>query len=148
MSNSSSDQSNEEKPLKNEWMIRPCHLYEDEYDDCTSIRARFQQYFVLGQWEDCTPWKHDYYNCEKWKNNKDKAAAEEIIANEEARRVKRLNAHYNNPVWENRPEPPPDWNAPLPPFLEEKLKNTYLDIKARELREGKVLAADRMCTIL
>ncbi|KAG8296822.1 hypothetical protein J6590_048896 [Homalodisca vitripennis] len=55
--------------------IRPCHLYEDEYDDCTSIRARFQQYFVLGQWEDCTPWKHDYYNCEKWKNNKDKAAA-------------------------------------------------------------------------
>ncbi|KAG8296823.1 hypothetical protein J6590_048897 [Homalodisca vitripennis] len=55
--------------------IRPCHLYEDEYDDCTSIRARFQQYFVLGHWEDCTPWKHDYYNCEKWKNNKDKAAA-------------------------------------------------------------------------
>lgn len=71
-----------------------------------------------------------------------------IIAHEEARRIKRLDPHYNNPVWENRTEPPPDWNAPLPAFLAEKQKNTYLAIKAQEMKEGKQMSADTFCVIM
>ena len=51
------------------FQIRPCVMYKDEYSDCTSIRGRFQQYFVHGETEDCLPWKRDYENCMKWKDN-------------------------------------------------------------------------------
>lgn len=49
-------------------------MYEDEFGDCTSIRGRFQQYFVFGEFEDCNPWKHDYTSCVRWKHDRDKEA--------------------------------------------------------------------------
>jgi hypothetical protein len=64
---------NEEKETKMEdqWMIRPCRVYDDEYKECTSIRGRFHQYFIFGKTVDCIPWKRDYDNCCRWQDNKD-----------------------------------------------------------------------------
>lgn len=46
-------------------------MYRDEYSECTSIRGRFQQYFIYGQTIDCSQWKRDLDNCEKWMDSKD-----------------------------------------------------------------------------
>ncbi|XP_054287312.1 UPF0545 protein C22orf39 homolog [Macrosteles quadrilineatus] len=124
-------------------------MYDDEYSDCTSIRGRFQQYFVFGKFENCDEWKHDYNNCLKWKREKDVDAAEKVIASEEARRQVRLDPHYKNPVWENRSQPPADWNKPLPAFLEEQQKDTFLYVKAIDMREGKELKPQfKICSIM
>nr|CAD7589160.1 unnamed protein product [Timema genevievae] len=46
--------------------IRPCDIYKEEYSDCTSIKARFHQYFIYGEMVDCSQWKKDFKNCSKW----------------------------------------------------------------------------------
>lgn len=53
-------------------------MYREEYSDCTSLKARFHQYFIYGETVDCSQWKRDYNNCEKWKDNKDIKAAVDI----------------------------------------------------------------------
>ncbi|XP_021206473.1 uncharacterized protein LOC105842222 isoform X3 [Bombyx mori] len=65
-----------ESQLEDKWMIRNCDIYEDEYDECTSFRARFHQYFIFGETLDCNQWKKDYDNCCKWESKKDVKAAE------------------------------------------------------------------------
>lgn len=57
------------------FQIRECEMYKDEYKDCTSFRARFQQYFVYGETLDCNQWKKDYDNCCKWESKRDMKAA-------------------------------------------------------------------------
>nr|CAD7456526.1 unnamed protein product [Timema tahoe] len=47
-------------------LIRPCDIYKEEYSDCTSIKARFHQYFIYGEMVDCSQWKKDFKNCSKW----------------------------------------------------------------------------------
>lgn len=118
--------------------IRPCFLYKDEYSDCTSIKARFHQYFIHGESIDCSQWKTDQKNCQLWEDKRDLIAATDVIKSEERRRLTRLQAHYGNTVWTKRSEPPEQWNAPLPAWLEEKNKNTYLELKSKELRGEKV----------
>lgn len=52
--------------------------------------------------------------------------------------MERLRAHYRNDVWKKRDGPPPDWDKPLPEWMQKRDENTYLAIKAKEMREGKV----------
>lgn len=59
------------KLLDDEWMIKPCELYDEEYSDCTSIKARFHQYFVFGKTSDCKHWKEASFNCYRWRDKKD-----------------------------------------------------------------------------
>lgn len=49
-------------------------MYKAEYDDCTSIRGRFDQYFVFGKSIDCTQWNTDYLNCYQWEKHKSEEA--------------------------------------------------------------------------
>lgn len=49
-------------------------IYKAEYDDCTSIRARFNQYFIFGETLDCNQWKTDYLNCYEWEKHKSEKA--------------------------------------------------------------------------
>lgn len=53
------------------FQIRDCETYKEEYDECTSFRGRFQQYFIYGESIDCNQWKKDYNNCCKWTDDKD-----------------------------------------------------------------------------
>lgn len=118
-------------------------MYKDEYDDCTSFKARFHQYFINGENTDCTQWQTDYKNCLRYRdsNNNDVEAGAAVIKSEEERRLKRFKGHFANNVWEKRSEPPPDWTKPLPEWMEKKNENSYLQLKQMEM-EGKVPAQD------
>ncbi|KAH8253528.1 hypothetical protein KR032_005910 [Drosophila birchii] len=121
--------------LDDAWAIRPCHLYKDEYDDCTSFKARFHQYFIFGQDTDCSQWLTDYRNCERYQqsNGNDVAAGVAVIKSEEERRLTRLRAHFANDTWKKRKQPPADWASPLPDWMEKRNENTYLEMKQKEL---------------
>ncbi|XP_017460672.1 PREDICTED: UPF0545 protein C22orf39 homolog [Rhagoletis zephyria] len=129
--------------LKDAWSIRPCEVYNDEYDDCTSIKARFHQYFIHGESIDCSQWKTDYNNCERYmkSNGNDVTAGEAVIRSEAERRRKRMEAHYGNTTWKKRTHPPEDWSKPLPEWLAKKNENTFLELKQMEL-DGRKLAEE------
>ncbi|KAF3421149.1 hypothetical protein E2986_09081 [Frieseomelitta varia] len=138
-----------EEEIKDEWLIRPCVVYKEEYADCTSIKARFHQYFIHGEILDCKQWKIDYENCNLWTEHKNKKACYELINSEKTRRVNRLKDHYKNDIWERRDKPPENWNAPLPKWLEERNSNSYLKIVNEKLKETKNEIANRnFCTIM
>lgn len=139
---------NETSDIIDEWLIRDCDLYNDEYDECTSFRGRFQQYFVYGESIDCNQWKKDYDNCCKWRSKKDIKAAEALITSEKSRRLERLKAHYSNDIWKKRESPPPDWDKPLPDWMVKRDENTYLAHRAREIKEGKLEEEKSSCNIM
>lgn len=118
-------------------------MYKDEYDDCTSFKARFHQYFINGENTDCTQWKTDYKNCLRYResNNNDVDSGVAVIKSEEERRLKRFKGHYDNNVWKKRSEPPADWTTPLPEWMEKKNENSYLQLKQMEA-DGKVPVQD------
>lgn len=101
-------------------------------NECKSLKSRFNQYFIFGHYLSCDQWRLDYNNCQKYAWREDKEAARQLIVSELSRRTKRLSAHYGNDVWEKREHPPDDWSRALPAFMEERNKNTYLELKANE----------------
>lgn len=115
--------------------LRPCRSYKDEYKECKSLRGRFQQYFVYGEYLTCDQWSEDYNNCQKWNWFENKDAAIEVIKSEMKRRDLRMQAHLDNTIWTKRDKPPDDWSSPLPDWMAERDKNTYLAIKAQEMRD-------------
>ncbi|XP_031349973.1 uncharacterized protein LOC116175807 isoform X3 [Photinus pyralis] len=48
--------------------------------------------------------------------------------------MQRLRDHYGNDVWTKRRSPPKDWNKPLPEYLLKEYENTYLNLKAKEMK--------------
>ncbi|OWR46436.1 UPF0545 protein C22orf39 homolog [Danaus plexippus] len=127
------------------WLIRDCDVYKDEYDECTSFKGRFHQYFIYGESLDCNQWKKDYTNCRKWVDNNDVKAGKAVIQSETARRLERLRPHYQNNVWKKRESPPADWDKPLPEWLQKRDENSYLALKAKEMKEGKEEATSSCC---
>lgn len=73
----------------------------------------------------------------------------DLIESEKTRRLRRLRAHYENDVWQRRDKPPENWNAPLPKWLDEKNKNSYLKCITEKLKEttGKEVQKSS-CTIM
>ena len=126
-------------------------MYKDEYDDCTSFKARFHQYFINGESTDCTQWETDYKNCVRYRdsNGNDVNAGVAVIKSEEDRRLKRFRGHYANTVWKKRTAPPEDWSKPLPEWMEKRNENSYLQLKQLEM-EGKVPVQDEKsyCSIM
>lgn len=114
-------------------------MYKDEYKDCKSIRGRFHQYFIYGEYLSCDQWRDDYKNCQKWSWLKNKDAAKAIIQSDLKRKAERIKAHLDNTIWTKRKEPPEDWAKPLPDWMEKRNENTYLSVKAKELKEEEEL---------
>ncbi|XP_043250381.1 UPF0545 protein C22orf39 homolog [Colletes gigas] len=133
------------------WMIRPCEVYKEEYDDCRSISARLHQHFIFGKLLECTQWKTDYHNCYVWTKHKSKKAYDELIASEKNRRMERLRPHYKNDVWSRRDTPPENWNEPLPQWLQDKYEHSYLKYMSEELKNPDVAkknTANSSCSII
>ncbi|XP_068234523.1 synaptic plasticity regulator PANTS [Palaemon carinicauda] len=128
------------------WLVKPCERYKEEYSECTSIKAKFHQYFINGETEDCSQWKKDYNSCLDFRNKRDLEALDNVITSERLRRKKRLEGHYQNDVWEPRESPPEDWNKPIPKEYAADQDISYLAQKCRELKEGKV-ESHSMCSI-
>lgn len=83
----------------------------------------------------CDQWRDDYNNCQKYSWFNDKEAAKLVIQSEISRRAERLKAHFDNDIWTKRESPPNDWVKPLPAFMEERNKGTFLELKNKELKE-------------
>ena len=49
----------------------------------------------------------------------------------------RLEGHYGNNVWEKRDEPPAkeDWNKPLPEYMLDRQRKSYLSLYAKSQTE-------------
>jgi len=64
--------------------------------------------------------------------NSDEEAAQRIIEREKNRIKIRLEGHYGNNVWEKRDDPPSteEWNKPLPGYMIERQKQSYLSLYA------------------
>nr|CAD7589161.1 unnamed protein product [Timema genevievae] len=69
--------------------------------------------------------------------NKNERLVQDLVISEQERRRKRFQAHNNNTVWKKRAQPPPDWNKPLPDWMEMKYKDTYLYHKSKEQKSGE-----------
>ncbi|XP_012256654.2 UPF0545 protein C22orf39 homolog [Athalia rosae] len=141
------EQAQVKNPLEYEWMVRPCFQYKDEYSDCTSIKSRFNQYFVHGENTNCESWQTDYNNCKLWKQLQDETAFNALVQSEEKRRMDRLRPHYANSVWKKRQEPPKNWNTPLPDWLQEENAVSFLGVKVEEMQANKIIEKRTMCTI-
>lgn len=110
-------------------------MYKAEFKECKSIRGRFQQNFVYGERQDCQHWGDTYNNCQKWEWLGNEAAAIEVIRSEMVRRDERLKAHLANDTWTRRDKPPDNFSGPLPDWMQQRNKGSYLEIKAKELKE-------------
>ncbi|GAB0090922.1 UPF0545 protein C22orf39 homolog [Sergentomyia squamirostris] len=132
------------------WASRPCFLYQQEFRDCKSIKARFNQYFIYGETIDCSQWGKDYENCRKYEEKNDIVAGKALLDSEEERRRKRMRDHYNNDVWQKRTSPPKDWSTPLPEWFDKNNENSYLAIKSKELKDGVVVATkeESFCSVM
>lgn len=123
---------------------------------------------------DCDQWNTDYRNCYQWQKYKSEEAyvrklilctitinkkkrrekrkwffaQAELIASEKQRRLERLRPHYRNNVWKRREEPPENWNAPLPEWMQKEYKDTYLQIRSREIKQNTDDSPLDKCTIL
>lgn len=62
----------------------------------------------------------------------------EIILSEKERRLARLRPHYMNDVWQRRTSPPEDWNKPLPEAMQKQYENSFLQIKADEMKNNSI----------
>lgn len=130
--------------------MRPCDEYEDEAKECKRIKARFHQYFIHGETTDCNPWFRDASNCTKCIDEKNTQACKDIIANESRRRLKRLQGHKNNDVWERRSEPPENWGSPLPGWWLKKNRNSLLISSLNDVEEYTAVnePSSSFCSIL
>lgn len=107
-------------------------MYKGEYKECKRIKGRFNQYFVFGEFQDCQDWADTYNNCQKYSWGKNKDAAIDVIKSELERREKRLKPYRENDIWTKRDGPPEDWSKPLPEFMIERNRNSYLEYMGKE----------------
>ncbi|KAI4490891.1 hypothetical protein M0804_003835 [Polistes exclamans] len=138
----------EENHFKNSWMIRPCEIYYDEYKECKYWKSRFHQYFIHGHKIDCSSWQKDYHYCKMWQENQSEEAYEALITSEKEHRINRLKGHIGNKVWERRDKPPEDWNSPLPEWMEEKFKDSYLEKMKNKEVQKKIESINKYCVIM
>lgn len=57
-----------------------------------------------------------------------------MVQSEKNRRRERLLPHYANNIWKKREKPPEDWHKPLPEYMQKEYENSYLNVKAKEMR--------------
>lgn len=73
----------------------------------------------------------------------------DLILSEYEKRKARLEPHYKNDIWRKRKEPPSDWSKPLPEWMVERDRNSYLDVKARQLKGEDITYIDKSsCSIM
>lgn len=122
-------------------------MYKDEYKECKSWRGRFNQYFIFGETLSCDQWQEDNNNCFRWSWMEDKEAAIRLIESELKRKANRIKVHLENDTWTKRDNTPSDWSKPLPDFMVERNKNSYLERKCRELEAEEEKARQELLIV-
>ena len=58
-----------------------------------------------------------------------------LIQRERQRVAERLKPHFTNSVWEKRTTAPEDWSKPLPEYMEERQRDSYLALYTRHQKK-------------
>ncbi|CAI9741338.1 Hypothetical predicted protein [Octopus vulgaris] len=133
------------------WMLRPCEVYQDEYQECKSMKGRFHQYYVFGQYIDCDKWKTNYENCLKFRHTRSLEAVEKLLENEKARHEDRIRKAQMNDVWEYRSSPPADWAKPLPEWEKLHQNSVLSNIQENKTKTASIIDSptqNSVCTII
>ncbi|RNA03356.1 hypothetical protein BpHYR1_004788 [Brachionus plicatilis] len=108
--------------------LLPCDHYEYEFKQCSSLRGKFLQYY-RGEEPDheCKFYQDLFVDCLKYEREPANNLASLLkLKNYEQELVKkRKESLAKNDVWKLRKEPPSDWNAALPEWAEENIKDSY-----------------------
>jgi len=107
-------------------LVRPCERYKQIFSACRSLRGRLHQYYVYGELFDCSNLKENYSNCKKFRATQDVEFLKSIVEWEKNLIETRLAASLNNPVWKLRDSPPEDFDGPLPEFIRQRQKGSFL----------------------
>jgi len=118
-------------------LVHSCDIYEMEYDHCKRRRSRVHQKFVDGQKQDCNVFKQLFEECKNYDLNGDAKSGQFLVNYEKAQRRGRQMALLQNNVWDLRTEPPADFNAELPEYLQKRQKGTHLDAEQRAIDRQK-----------
>jgi len=118
------------------WMVRPCEWYSDEDRECRRLRARVHQYFIFGEARDCSEWSRDHETCVSFRRTRDPSKLNALIASEEKRFRQRVLAASQNDVWQYRTTPPSDWSAPLPDWMTQRTKGSFLEFYSKQRQQS------------
>lgn len=111
-----------------ELTLLPCDHFEHEFKDCSNLKGKLLQYYRGEKPEyECKFYQNLFVDCLKYEREPEKNLDSLIrLRNYENGLVKkRKDSLLKNDVWKLRKEPPSDWNAPLPDWAEENLKESY-----------------------
>ncbi|CAF0838259.1 unnamed protein product [Brachionus calyciflorus] len=108
--------------------LLPCDHYEYEFKQCSTFKGLFLSYYRGDKPEhECKFYQDMFVDCHKYQRDPEKHFESLIrLKNYEQQLVnKRVESIIKNDVWLLRKEPPSDWNAPLPDWALNNLKETY-----------------------
>ncbi len=123
------DQPNVKDQQKQPSIHLPCDHYEYEFNMCSSFMNKVNNYY-RGVESDpdrtCESYKNLFLDCVSYERNPGQNfdALLRLKAYEKQMLEKRRQSAENNDVWTKRTSPPSDWNAPLPDWCMERLKQT------------------------
>lgn len=102
---------------KNDYIyVRPCERYKELYKSCKSFRSRFGQYYVYGEFLDCSDHWKNYKNCLQFRKTGNFKDLDSVVRWEKNMIETRVNTVLQNKAWEMR-DKPPVFDAPLPEFI-------------------------------
>lgn len=105
-------------------LVRPCERYKEMNQLCTSVRSKIQQYYIYGETLDCSQHASNYQSCLDYRKSQNEDSLKPIIAWEKSLIETRKKTQEQNKVWEKREEPPSNFSAPLPAFIQKNHKES------------------------
>lgn len=107
----------------------PCDHYEYEYKSNCNIFGRFKRFLHADESIDfdCDQLKDLFYSCVKYRDDPSRnlECFLKLKPYENNLIKKRIESIKQNNVWQLRKVAPSDWNAPLPDWCQERIKNSY-----------------------
>lgn len=109
--------------------LLPCDHYDHEYRACSSFTGRIDNYYrgVSISSDECARFRSLFDDCSKYARDPASNFDSLLRLNdyENALMKQRADASRANDVWQRRDSgPPSDWNAPLPDWCQQKLKES------------------------
>ena len=121
------------------WLnLLPCDHYEYEYNSCAGWRGKVNNYYrgVSISDEECKKYQELFIECHKYQKDPSSNFDSLLKLNKYENELmkKRLDSARGNDVWTMRKSPPDDWNAKLPEWCQERLKESiwYKPLKKEE----------------
>lgn len=111
---------------EDKFLVRPCERYRELFKSCSSLKNRIYQYYIYGETIDCRHYKEHHDNCMAFRKTRDTNHLDSIIDWEKKYIEVRKMSEKQNDVWQPRKAPPTSFDGPLPEFIQNNHRNSYL----------------------